>query len=112
MVKYDTYLFGSKVKCMTNENIEKQIIESYQKEEKMMILIFAQWCVNNDLKPFDLYIQAYPDQKENDALREALELTVPKEEAGDIPLDTVLNTLDFFGNTELAAIVHQVVDVK
>lgn len=97
---------------MTNENIEKQIIESYQKEEKMMILIFAQWCVNHDLAPFDLYIRAYPDQEKNHALKEALELTVSKEEAGDIPLETVLNTLDFFGNTELAAIVHEVVAEK
>jgi len=97
---------------MTKENLEQQIIKSYQKEEKMMILIFAQWCVNNEFDPFDMYIRAYPDQKNNHALREALELTVSKEEAGDIPLETVLNTLDFFGNTELAAVVHEITNKK
>jgi len=38
---------------------------------------------------------------------QALELTVPKEEAGDIADDTVLGVLSLFGNEELAFIVTE-----
>ncbi|MNR62808.1 hypothetical protein D3C85_1849290 [compost metagenome] len=36
-----------------------------------------------------------------------LELTVPREEAGDIPDDTVLGVLSMFGNEDLAMIVAE-----
>lgn len=62
--------------------VEEQIIESYKREEEMMILVFAQWCVNNGLDPHALYLQAYPQQEGNEALRQALALTVSAEEAG------------------------------
>lgn len=73
--------------------VEEQIIESYKREEEMMILVFAQWCVNNGLDPHALYLQAYPQQEGNEALRQALALTVSAEEAGDISDDTVLGVL-------------------
>lgn len=87
--------------------MEKKIIESYQRDEKMMILIFAQWCINHDLDPIDLYEKAYPSQPENQSLKEVLELTVPKEEAGEIPNDTLLGVLSLFGNEDLAFIVTE-----
>jgi len=76
-----------------SEELGKQIIESYQKEENMMILVFAQWCVNHDLDPVSVYQKAYPDQGENQALKDGVALTVPKEEAGDVPDETLLGVL-------------------
>ncbi|MBP1948485.1 hypothetical protein [Virgibacillus litoralis] len=95
---------------MDKKEVEQQVIESYQHDEKMMILIYAQWCINNDLDPKSLYEKAYPSQSKNDALREALELTVPKKESEEIPSQTVLNVLQLFGNDELAFIVQEEID--
>ncbi|WP_042456790.1 hypothetical protein [Neobacillus dielmonensis] len=92
---------------MNQKQLEEKIIENYQAEEKMMILVFAQWCVNHDLDPEEMYKRAYPGQSLNQALREALELTVPKEEAGDIANDTLLGVLSLFGNDDLAFIVTE-----
>ncbi|WRU97694.1 hypothetical protein RYX51_12250 [Priestia filamentosa] len=50
---------------MNSKEMEQKIIQNYQKDEEMMILVFAQWCVNHDLDPFELYIRAYPNQREN-----------------------------------------------
>lgn len=86
---------------------EEKVIESYKHDEKMMILVYAQWCVNNDLDPTEMYGKAYPDQLKNNALREALELTVDKEESEHIPDETVLNILQLFGNDSLAFVVQQ-----
>ncbi|WP_404451138.1 hypothetical protein LG329_12400 [Virgibacillus necropolis] len=95
---------------MDRKEMEDKVIESYQNDEKMMILIYAQWCINNDLEPKDLYEQAYPSQMKNNALKEALELTVPKKESEEIPDSTVLNVLQLFGNDDLAFIVQEQVD--
>ncbi|WP_338754427.1 hypothetical protein [Bacillus sp. FJAT-52991] len=92
---------------MNQKELEKQIIENYQRDEQMMILVFAQWCVNYDLDPAELYGRAYPQQTANPALQQAVDLTVPKEEAGDIHDDTLLNVLSLFGNEELAFIVSE-----
>jgi hypothetical protein len=89
--------------------VEEQIIESYKQEEEMMILVFAQWCVNNKLDPHRLYLQAYPQQEGNEALRKALALTVSEEEAGYISDDTVLGVLSLFGNDDLAQIVTEAI---
>ncbi|MNO40022.1 hypothetical protein D3C76_301620 [compost metagenome] len=89
--------------------VEEQIIESYKREEEMMILVFAQWCVNQGLDPHTLYLQAYPQQEGNEALRQALALTVSAEEAGDISDDTVLGVLSLFGNDDLAQIVSEAI---
>ncbi|ASA23187.1 hypothetical protein [Paenibacillus donghaensis] len=87
------------------KSMEEQIIESYKRDEEMMILVFAQWCVNNALDPHELYLAAYPHQEGNEALRNALALTVSKEEAGDISDDTVLGVLSLYGNDDLAYVV-------
>jgi hypothetical protein len=92
---------------MNDKQIEEKIIENYQGEENMMILIFAQWCVNHDLDPEALYLQAYPEQSANPALKEALELTVSKAEAGEIGDQTLLGVLSLFGNDDLAFVVTE-----
>ena len=92
---------------MDKKELEEKIIQNYQGEEKMMILVFAQWCVNHDLDPAEMYLRAYPTQAANDALREAIDLTVPKEEAGDIADETLLGILSLFGNDDLAFIVTE-----
>lgn len=92
---------------MHRKQLEEQIIRNYERDETMMILVFAQWCVNNDLDPQVLYKQAYPDQADNPALQQAIELTVPADEAGEVPDDTVLGVLSLFGNEELAFVVTE-----
>ncbi|WP_096270916.1 hypothetical protein [Paucisalibacillus globulus] len=97
---------------MDNKQIEEHIIKKYQNDEKMMVLIFAQWCVNNDLDPEELYKTAYPYQVKNEALKEAIELTVPKEESDEISVQTVIHVLQLFGNDDLASVVQFNVDQK
>ncbi|SDN38845.1 hypothetical protein SAMN04487897_102740 [Paenibacillus sp. yr247] len=97
---------------MNNKQLEEQMIENYKREEHMMILVFAQWCINHDLDPAELYHRAYPDQPNNAALQQALELTVPKEEAGEVPDDTLFGVLSLFGNEELAFIVTQEIEKR
>ncbi|AFH63920.1 hypothetical protein ACVNS2_24945 [Paenibacillus caseinilyticus] len=92
---------------MNRKATEEEIIRGYQRDEQMMILVFAQWCVNHDLDPHEVYLRAYPAQGENPALQQAVELTVPKEEAGEIPDETVLGVLSLFGNEELAFAVTE-----
>ncbi|MBB6450270.1 hypothetical protein HNR44_002253 [Geomicrobium halophilum] len=97
---------------MGHEDIEKQVIDQYQQDENMMILVFAQWCVNQDLDPHELYKRAYPDQAMNAELEKTLELTVPKEEAGEVEDQTLLGVLSLFGNNELAMIVTQEIEKR
>lgn len=92
-----------------NKQIEEAVIESYKQEEEMMILVFAQWCVNQGLDPEEMYRQAYPDQQSNERLQQVLKLVVSKEEAGDIPDDTVLGVLSMFGNDDLAMVVSEAI---
>lgn len=97
---------------MNKKELEEKIIDHYQGEEKMMILVFAQWCVNNGLQPEELYVRAYPDQSANPALREAIDLTVPKEEAGEVPDQTILGVLSLFGNDDLAYVVTEEINKR
>jgi hypothetical protein len=92
---------------MDPKEIETQVIRNYQHDEQMMIHIFAQWCVNHDLDPAELYRRAYPQQYANQPLQQTMELLVPKEEAGEIADDTLLGVLSLFGNEELAFIVTE-----
>ncbi|HZH61092.1 MAG TPA: hypothetical protein VEY70_16315 [Metabacillus sp.] len=92
---------------MNSKEVEQKIIENYQKDEQMMILIFAQWCVNRDLDPTEVYLRAYPDQTANYALKQTIDLTVPKEESEHIPDQTLLNVLSLYGNEELAFVVTE-----
>lgn len=92
---------------MNQKELQEKIIQNYQSEEKMMILVFAQWCVNHGLDPAELYVRAYPNQSSNQALKEALKLTVPKEEAGEVTDETLLGVLSLFGNDDLAFVVTE-----
>jgi hypothetical protein len=92
---------------MNSKELEEKIIQHYQGEEKMMILVFAQWCLNHDLDPEEIYLRAYPNQSSNPAIKEAIELTVPKEEAGEIADQTLLGVLSLFGNDDLAFVVTE-----
>lgn len=97
---------------MNKKEIEKKIIENYQRDEHAMILVFSQWCINHELDPKELYKRAYPDQLENDALREMAALTVPKEESEAIADDTVLRVLQLFGNDDLAFVVQSEIEKR
>lgn len=92
---------------MDQKILQDKIIENYRQEENMMILVFAQWCINNELDPEAVYLRAYPDQATNPALREALALTVPKTEAGEVADETLLGVLSLFGNDDLAFVVNE-----
>ncbi|UHA73144.1 hypothetical protein [Paenibacillus sp. 481] len=97
---------------MNSKELEEQIIRNYERDESMMILVFAQWCVNHGLDPADVYHKAYPKQAANHALQQAIELTVPKQEAGEIPDETLLGVLGLFGNDELAFVVTELMDAR
>ncbi|GAB3045581.1 hypothetical protein [Virgibacillus ainsalahensis] len=97
---------------MDKKGMEKQVIESYQNDERMMILVYAQWCINNNLEPVALYEQTYPGQSKNNALREMLELTVSKKESDEMPDQTVLNVLQLFGNDDLAFTVQYEIEKR
>ena len=92
---------------MNKKVYEEKIIENYQADEKMMILVFAQWCINHDLNPEEVYLRAYPNQKENIVLKDALDLTVPKEESGEVRDESLLGVLSLFGNDDLAFVVTE-----
>jgi hypothetical protein len=92
---------------MDKKEMEERLIHNSQQDEQMMILVFAQWCVNHDLDPTELYLRAYPKQASNQALQQAIDLTVPKDEAGDISDETLLGVLSLFGNEDLAFIVSE-----
>lgn len=90
---------------------DKYIIERYQADEEMMILLFAQWCVNYNIDAHKLYERAYPNQGTNKALDKALENTVPKEESELITQDLIIAAMQIFGNDDLAFEIGQI-DIK
>jgi hypothetical protein len=88
---------------------DRQVIKNYESNERMMVLLYAQWCRNHDLSPVDLYEKAYPNQPK-DVLLEMMEWTVPKEEADAISNETLLSVLQTFGNDDLAFVIHEQVE--
>lgn len=97
---------------MDQKEIEKRIIENYQSDERMMILIFSQWCINQGLNQAELYERAYPSQPKNAVLEEIKELTVSKEESEEIADGTLLQVLQLFGNDDLAFIVQEEIEKR
>ncbi|GAB3791074.1 hypothetical protein [Virgibacillus kimchii] len=93
-----------------NRETEDKVISQYKEDEKNMILLFVQWCVNHDIDPVVLYQTAYPGQAVNDQLSSVLEQAVPKEEAEAISNELLLEVLDFFGNHDLAQVVYEVIE--
>lgn len=93
-----------------SKDLEQKIISQYQRDEGMMILVFVQWCINHDLDPQEVYQKAYPNQMKNPMLEQMIQLGVTKEEAGDIPDQTLLQVLSLFGNDELAFVVSEEIE--
>ncbi|WLR48015.1 hypothetical protein LC065_01625 [Halobacillus litoralis] len=93
-----------------DRNNEEEVIRNYQKGEKMMILLFAQWCINHDLDPVAIYQEAYPYQDKNKELIDAMELTVPKQESDHIDPETLLEVLSLYGNDDLAFVVAELIN--
>lgn len=85
-------------------NMSDQVIKKYQEDEQIMIRLFVQWCTNNKLDPMKLYLQAYPEQLENLALKQVLD-DKEQEDPIDIDNETMLDVLQLFGNDDLAFIV-------
>lgn len=81
---------------------DRYIIQQYEQDETMMVLIYAQWCVNNGIDAIALYEQAYPEQPKNNLLLDAIKQTIPKEESEYISKDIVLQVLQLYGNDDLA----------
>lgn len=91
---------------------DQYIIDQYEQDETMMIVIFAQWCVNNDLNAVEMYHKAYPNQPENKALLAALDETVDKKESEDISTGLVQHILQIFGNDDLAFVIQEEVEKR
>lgn len=92
---------------MNSKEIEEQVIRNFQRDEQMMIMVFAQWCVNHELDPAELYARAYPQQAANIALQQAIDLTVPPEESEEIAVETLLGVLSLYDNEELAFVITE-----
>ncbi|HLR64739.1 MAG TPA: hypothetical protein VK075_04855 [Pseudogracilibacillus sp.] len=95
---------------MKRSEKDQFIIDQYENDEKMMVLIYAQWCVNNEINPIDLYQEAYPNQLISSVLHEMVDETMPKEEADFISNDIVLSVLQMFGNDDLAFEVQRKIE--
>lgn len=91
---------------------DEYIIERYQQDEAMMALIFAQWCINHELDPLEVYERAYPNQAKNKLLLEAIEKTVPKNESEEISKEVVQHVLQLFGNDDLAFVIEEIMESK
>lgn len=88
------------------------VIENYQKDEKMMVLIFAQWCVNNEVDANELYKNAYPEQQNNALLIEAFKEATEEGKTDEVHDITVFSVLEIFGNNDLAFQVQAIVDKR
>lgn len=95
---------------MIHDDRSKHIIESYQHDERTMILVFAQWCINNDFDPVLIYKEAYPHQPKNNILLEVLDSTVSKSESEHIGSETLQSILQVFGNDDLAFVIQDKID--
>ncbi len=91
---------------------EEQVIENYQKDERMMVLVFAQWCVNNEVDANELYKRAYPEQQTNALLVEAFKEATEAGKTDQVDDITVFSVLEIFGNSDLAFEVQAVVDKR
>jgi len=94
------------------EDMHKKVIEQYQNDEKAMVLIYAQWCINEGFDPVELYKRAYPKQPTNELLLEMLEQTVDKRESQMISTEMVLQMLQLFGNDDLAFVIQEAINER
>lgn len=92
---------------MNEKERHEFIIERYNQDERMMVLAFAQWCINENLDPLALYRVAYPDQPDNELLVSVLDETVPAKQAEKISHESIMQLLHMFGNDDLAYVVQE-----
>ncbi|GLO64911.1 MULTISPECIES: hypothetical protein [Oceanobacillus] len=85
----------------------EEVIRQYQEDEKRMVLIFAQWCINHQLDPFAVYGEAYPTQMNNSILKEVIDWTVDASESDPIDTEMIIQILQAYGNDDLAMIVFE-----
>lgn len=85
----------------------EEVIRQYQEDEKRMVLIFAQWCINHQLDPFVVYGEAYPTQMNNSILKEVIDWTVDASESDPIDTEMIIQILQAYGNDDLAMIVFE-----
>lgn len=94
------------------KTVDERVIENYQKDEQMMILIFAQWCVNNDVNANKLYKRAYPEQANNQLLADIYKEALEAGKSDQVDDVTVFSVLEIFGNSDLAFEVQGVIDKR
>ena len=87
-------------------SIDEQVIAKFQQDEKVMIQLFVQWCINHEVDPNELYARAYPEQQQNPSLQEALKEMDGAEEM-EIDNEAMLDVLQLFGNFDLAFILSE-----
>lgn len=92
---------------LKNNDMSQRVIELYKEDEKAMILVYAQWCINEGYDPLKLYKRAYPDQVKNEVLMDILDDTVSKDESEYIPYETLIQMLQVFGNVDLAFVIQE-----
>lgn len=95
-----------------SKTMDEQVIENYQKDERMMVLIFAQWCVNNEVDAKELYKRAYPEQPNNALLNEAFKEATEAGKTDQVDDVTIFSVLEIFGNSDLAFEIQAVVDKR
>ena len=90
-------------------SIDEQVIAKYKHDEKVMIQLFVQWCINHMVNPNELYARAYPEQQKNISLQEVLKEMDGAEEM-EIDNETMLDVLQLFGNFDLAFILSEEIE--
>lgn len=90
-------------------SIDEQVIAKYKHDEKVMIQLFVQWCMNHGVDPNKLYARAYPEQQKNPSLQEVLKEMDGAEEM-EIDNETMLDVLQLFGNFDLAFILSEEIE--
>lgn len=90
-------------------SIDEQVIAKYKQDEKVMIQLFVQWCINHEVDPNELYARAYPEQQKNLSLQDVLKEMDGAEEM-EIDNETMLDVLQLFGNFDLAFILSEEID--
>lgn len=97
---------------MNNDvTIDEFIIQKYREEEDLMIRLFIQWCENYELDPHVVYMQAYPEQQQNERLTDLL-LAAEEEESFIIDDEAMFDVLQMYGNDELAFVMSTFIQQK
>ncbi|WP_227394867.1 hypothetical protein [Jeotgalibacillus aurantiacus] len=88
---------------MNQKELAQHIIQKYQEDEKIMVLLFIQWCQDQNLDPEKLYKEAYPAQPANSFLKQLMDDQVSTDM--DIDAGTLIQVMQTFGNDDLAHVI-------